>query len=192
MRRTIETDLQHWKNQTSRKPLLLRGVRQSGKTYLLRELFGPSFPKVHYFDLEQDITAANIFNRDSLKSDELIKALEILSRNTIDIHSDLIILDEIQASARALTSLKYFAQEMPEAYIAATGSLLGISLGEGSFPVGKVNYLDVNPMSFMEFLYAIDEHRISEILKDINFSKPLAHIYHTRLWSIFGEYLSVG
>jgi predicted AAA+ superfamily ATPase len=170
MRRTIEKNLQLWKKRTLRKPLLLRGVRQSGKTYLLRKLFAPSFPAVHYFDLEQDRTAASIFNRDSLKPEELINALEILSGNTIDIHSDLIILDEIQASPRALTSLKYFAQDMPEAFIAATGSLLGISLGYSSFPVGKVNYLDVNPLSL----------------------KPLDEFYHSRLWTLFSEYLSVG
>ncbi|MCD4708627.1 MAG: AAA family ATPase [Candidatus Sabulitectum sp.] len=192
MKRTIETDLQHWKNQASRKPLLLRGVRQSGKTYLLKELFGPSFPKVHYFDLEQNLAAATIFNRDSLKSTELVKALELISQDTINIYSDLIILDEIQASPRALTSLKYFAQEMPEAYIAATGSLLGVSLGKASFPVGKVDFLDVNPMSFTEFLEGMGEHRTNSILKDLIFEKSLDEFYHNRLWGLFSEYLSVG
>ncbi len=192
MRRTIEKNLQLWKKRTLRKPLLLRGVRQSGKTYLLRKLFAPSFPAVHYFDLEQDRTAASIFNRDSLKPEELINALEILSGNTIDIHSDLIILDEIQASPRALTSLKYFAQDMPEAFIAATGSLLGISLGYSSFPVGKVNYLDVNPLSFTEFLAGVNEHQISEVLKNLDYRKPLDEFYHSRLWTLFSEYLSVG
>ena len=192
MKRTIETDLQRWKNQPSRKPLLLRGVRQSGKTYLLRELFGPSFPKVHYFDLERDSTAANIFNRDSLDPEELIKALEFISKNTIDMHSDLIILDEIQASPRALTSLKYFAQDMPIAYIAATGSLLGVSLGKGSFPVGKVSILDVNPMSFTEFLMGINEHEASDVLINLDFEKPLEELYHNRLWNLLAEYLTIG
>lgn len=192
MRRTIEKDLQLWKNRTLRKPLLLRGVRQSGKTYLLRKLFAPSFPAVHYFDLEQDRTAASVFNRDSLKPEELINSLEILSGNTIDIHSDLIILDEIQSSPRALTSLKYFAQDMPEAFIAATGSLLGINLGDSSFPVGKVNFLDVNPLSFTEFLVGINEHKISEVLENLDYAKPLDEFYHSRLWILFSEYLSVG
>ncbi|MCK5133565.1 MAG: AAA family ATPase, partial [Candidatus Sabulitectum sp.] len=158
MRRTIEKELKLWKNKPKRKPLLLTGVRQSGKTYLLKQLFGPSFSTVHYFDLERNRAASDVFKQDSLESKDLIRALETISEKKINVDTDLIILDEIQESSRALTSLKYFAQDMPEAYIAATGSLLGISLGKGSFPVGKVNIIDVNPMSFKEFLYAIDEH----------------------------------
>jgi len=192
MKRTIESELILWKNKPERKPLLLNGVRQSGKTYLLRQLFGPSFSKVHYFDLERNRAASNVFEQDSLKSKDLVKALEAISGKRISVNTDLIILDEIQESSRALTSLKYFAQEMPEAYIAATGSLLGVSLSKGSFPVGKVNILDLNPMSFREFLQALDEHQTLEILEDLNFSKPLPKVYHSRLWSIFGEYLSVG
>ncbi len=192
MKRTIEKELNLWKNKPVRKPLLLKGVRQSGKTYLLKQLFGSSFSTVHYFDLERNRAASNVFKQDSLKSKDIVKALEAISERKINVNTDLIIFDEIQESSRALTSLKYFAQEMPEAYIAATGSLLGVSLGKGSFPVGKVNIIDINPMSFKEFLHALDEHTILEILENLNFSKPLAEVYHSRLWSIFGEYLSVG
>jgi len=96
-------------------------------------------------------------------------------------HSDLIILDEIQASPRALTSLKYFVQDMPNAYITATGSLLGLSLGKGSFPVGKVSILDVNPMSFTEFLMGINDDEASDVLKNLDFEKPLEELHHNRL-----------
>ena len=192
MKRQAESKLKAWQSRPSRKPLLLRGVRQCGKTYLLRDIFGASFPHCHYFDLEKDARAASVFARGSLEPKRLLAELELVADTSIDPTRDLILLDEIQASPRALTSLKYFCDDLPGSFVCAAGSLVGVTTSEGPFPVGKVEFLDLNPMNFGEFLHAAGEHRMLQALMDAKCSGPLPDSAHQRLWELLGDYLVVG
>ncbi len=192
MKRTAETKLQQWKKNPGRKPLLLKGVRQSGKTYLLKHLFADSFPNSHYIDLKMNKVANSIFSSGNLDPQYLLQELEFALGTTIDIYSELLILDEIQACPMAITALKYFCELKPGAYIAAAGSLLGVHLSEEPFPVGKVDILYLNPLDFREFLEAMGEHRLLQKLNEAHPQKPLSAIVHRRLWQLFGNYLAIG
>lgn len=192
MKRLAESMLEKWKNKPSRKPLLLRGVRQCGKTYLLRDIFGASFPRCHYFDLERDRRAASVFAEGSLDPRRLLAELEFVADAPMDSSNDLIVLDEIQACPRALTSLKYFCDDLPGSFVCAAGSLVGVTTSEEPFPVGKVEFLDLNPMSFLEFLHAVGEHKVLEVVRDANCRGPLPDSAHRRLWELLGDYLVVG
>ncbi len=192
MKRTAETKLQQWKKNPGRKPLLLKGVRQSGKTYLLKHLFADSFPNSHYIDLKMNKVANSIFSSGNLDPQYLLQELEFALGTTIDIYSELLILDEIQSCPMAITALKYFCELKPGAYIAAAGSLLGVHLSEEPFPVGKVDILYLNPLDFREFLEAMGEHRLLQKLNEAHPQKPLSAIVHRRLWQLFGNYLAIG
>lgn len=192
MKRFAESALNEWKNRSKRKPLLLRGVRQSGKTYLLNEIFSKQFPNCHYFDLEKNKKISSLFEERDIEPHRIISDLEFVVENRIKPQTDLIIFDEIQACPRALTSLKYFCQDMPEAFICAAGSLLGMSLSHEPFPVGKVEFLDVHPMSFQEFLSGTGEDKALEVIMNLSIDSKLPEVVHSHLWQLFGEYISVG
>ena len=156
MYRQFQEQLDAWRYSSNRKPLILKGARQVGKTYLLKEWGAKSFVKVHYVNFERTPQAVGIFERD-LDVQRIIRELGFLLKAGINIEQDLLILDEIQAAPKALTSLKYFCEDLPQLAVCTAGSLLGVILSEDSFPVGKVSFLYLHPFSFREFLVAVDD-----------------------------------
>lgn len=192
MKRTLYEDLAHWKQSKRRKPLLLRGARQTGKTFLLRQFGGREFNKIAYFDFERDPRLSSIFDAD-LDPHRIVSDLEIYTGIKIRAKHDLIVFDEIQASNRALASLKYFNDQAPEYHIAGAGSLLGISLSQpASFPVGKVSFLDLRPMSFLEFLEAIGKSQFAKLLDMPDEISPFPEAIHQELIDRLREYFFVG
>jgi len=171
MNRLLLDTLLKWKRRPSRKPLLLDGARQTGKTYLLRKLLGGTFDRVMHIDFLQSPEAASAFEG-SLNPQDVLSALEIFRGQAFNSATDLLILDEIGECQRAVTSLKFFAEMMPQAFIAASGSNIGLL---GSFPVGKVEQHCVRPLTFREFLWAQDEPIIYRAF-DNRASSEAAHI----------------
>ncbi len=189
--RFILKDLIEWKNSPERKPLILRGVRQCGKTWVLEEFGKQNFEETAYFNFERQNNLASIFAGE-LDPQQILFELGVVSRKKIIAGKTLVIFDEIQACPRALTALKYFCEEAPEYHIAAAGSLLGITLAstEG-FPVGKVNFLDLSPCSFAEYLNAADT-ALYEYTLSLKISKPIPEIFAERLTKYLNEYLTLG
>jgi len=191
MRRTYLDKLIDWKSKSDRKPLILKGVRQVGKTYLLQHFGKEYFPISHYLNFEKDSRLLKIFEQD-LDPKRIISEIELYLSRKINIREDLVIFDEIQVCPRALTSLKYFQEEMPELALTSAGSLLGIYLGPVSFPVGKVDTLTLHPMSFEEFLLAIDEKMASDFLSQVTIETKIPEILHDILWEKLKLYFIVG
>jgi predicted AAA+ superfamily ATPase len=143
-----------WKRRPDKKPLIVRGVRQCGKTYLLREFGRLHYDDVAYFSFEDTPRLGDVFERD-LRPERIVKELGILRDKTVLPGETLVIFDEIQLCGKALTSLKYFCENAPEYHIIGAGSLLGVALTEKtSFPVGKVELLTLRPLGFYEFMLA--------------------------------------
>jgi predicted AAA+ superfamily ATPase len=154
-----------WKDRAGRKPLLVRGARQVGKTWLMKEFGRLHFDRVAYIDFDDNARMAALFQGD-LNIERLVTALRIETGVPIRPADTLLIFDEVQEVPRALTSLKYFNENAPEYAIVAAGSLLGVALHQGtSFPVGKVEFLDLYPMSFTEFLDADGNGGLAELLR---------------------------
>jgi hypothetical protein len=191
MKRLITQQLINWKHKKSRKPLIIKGVRQTGKTYILKEFGGSHFPAVHYVNFEHQQRALSIFAND-FDPKRILADLSFLLGTSINSQEDLLIFDEIQACPPALTSLKYFAEDMPELALCCAGSLLGLHLGESSFPVGKVDFLRMHPMCFAEFLEALDEQPALKLLEDCANTYVLSTIAHEHLWQLFKVYLITG
>ena len=189
MKRLLLDELKAWKDKTDRKPLILRGARQVGKTWLLQEFGNSCFNDVCYVNFERNEPIANSFN-DVLDPRRIIDDLSLFHGKTINPHSTLIILDEIQEVPKALTALKYFAEEIPEYAVCCAGSLLGMALHKGtSFPVGKVDYLTLYPMSFREFLIACEKEILVEhILK----GNLLVDAFEEELKNLLKTYLVIG
>lgn len=170
MKRYAITQLKEWKNKKNHKPLILQGARQVGKTWLMKEFGKTEFTKVIYVNFEKDKDIADFFSKD-LDTKRIIKNLEIKFEYTIIPQETLIILDEIQECPNALTALKYFYEDAPQYNIICAGSLLGIYLHSGvSFPVGKVEILYIYPLSFYEFLDALGQEQLCNIIKEQNYS----------------------
>ena len=181
MERHLYQNLLRWKNSSRRKPLLLKGARQTGKTYLLSEFGRLEYESCVFINFEKDPSVADFFS-DRLDARELIQNLSIYTGRKIRPERDLIVFDEIQVSNRALSSLKYFQEQAPEYHIAAAGSLLGIAVsGPGSFPVGKVNFLDLYPLSFLEFLQAVGAKELKELVQSTSIPKPYPEPLHKEL-----------
>lgn len=190
MERFLLSTLDSWKNSVERKPLVLLGARQVGKTFLLNQ-FAKSFKNYHYFDFEKQKNLHSFFEN-NLEPLEILNRMELLLNVEINLQTDLIIFDEIQACSRALTSLKYFCQELPTAYIASAGSLLGLTLNDNSFPVGKVELVNLYPLSFDEFLIAIGEERLYRFINTLTIDSKIENALHEKLWALYKEYLVVG
>lgn len=189
--RFILDDLVAWRNAARRKPLIVRGVRQCGKTWILNEFGRRCFDNVAYFNFERQNLLAEIFAGE-LDPERMIIELGAVARRKIDPEKTLLIFDEIQACPRALTSLKYFCEEAREYPIAAAGSLLGIALSSSEgFPVGKVSILDLNPCSFAEYLQAADSS-LFKYTQGITDIKPIPAIFEERLTKLLNEYLTLG
>ena len=164
MERELMKNLIEWKNSSRRKPLLLKGARQVGKTWLATEFGKRGFKKTAYINFDQNQTIHSVFDGD-LNPDRLIFAIQAETGVDISPEDTLLIFDEIQECPRALTSLKYFAENAPEYRIIATGSLLGVAMHPGSsFPVGKVDQLSLYPLNFSEFLKAIGKTGLADLL----------------------------
>lgn len=165
MKRNILTDLIKWKESYSRKPLILNGARQVGKTYILQEFGRLCYNNVAYFNCDRNKTLNNIFEQD-YDTSRIVRSLSALTGFHIEQGKTLIIFDEIQENPIILNSMKYFCENAPEYHIAVAGSLLGISLHDNvSFPVGKVDMLKMYPMTFDEFLLAIRKDEYVELLR---------------------------
>ncbi len=191
MKRAIFDRLKAWKDAEKRKPLILRGARQVGKTYILEEFGRTFFPKSHYFNFEKSKKLFTAFEAD-IDPKTVIQKLSFLVDVPINPKTDLLIFDEIQECPRALTSLKYFEEEMPEMAICSAGSLLGVHLGPVSFPVGKVNILSMYPLSFREFLEAIGEERSLPYLDEAISTKKISEFIHAHLWERLKWYFITG
>ena len=153
-----------WKDSKYRKPMIIRGARQVGKTWLMKEFGKREFEKVAYINFDQNTRMKGVFEGD-LNIERLILALSAETGVSINADNTLLIFDEVQEVPRALTSLKYFNENAPEYAIVAAGSLLGVALHQGtSFPVGKVDFLDLYPLNYKEFLLALGEERFVELL----------------------------
>lgn len=191
MKRTIAKELEAWRTRSGRKPLLLQGTRQVGKTYSLQEFGDTCFSKCHYINFEEQEAFISVFAAD-LNPNRIIQDLALLLNNHINLREDLLVLDELQQCPRALTSLKYFAEKMPELAVCAAGSLLGVHLGESSFPVGKVDELHMFPLTFEEFLMAGPNTMLYKAFKAIDDLIPLSDTLHAKLWDEFKLYLVTG
>lgn len=161
--------LYKWKDNKRRKPLIIEGARQVGKTWLMKEFGKQAYADTVYINFDSNSRMAELFASD-LDTNRLIMGLELYVGRKINPDNTLIIFDEVQEVPRALASLKYFNENAPEYHIICAGSLLGIALHEGtSFPVGKVDFLKLFPMSFKEFLMATDQERFAELLEKRDF-----------------------
>ncbi len=169
MYRTAIEKLIKWKASPRRKPLIIEGARQVGKTWLMKEFGKQAYVDTVYINFDSNSRMAELFASD-LDTDRLILGLELYSGRKIDPNNTLLIFDEVQEVPRALASLKYFCENAPQYHIICAGSLLGIALHEGtSFPVGKVNFLKLYPLTFKEFLMATGKQRFSELLDSHDF-----------------------
>ena len=170
MYRDAIKSLYEWKENQHRKPLIIEGARQVGKTWLMKEFGKEAYKNTVYINFDSDRMLSELFSAD-LNPKRLILGLELFAECKIDPSNTLIIFDEIQEVPRALTSLKYFCEDAPEYNIVCAGSLLGIALHSGtSFPVGKVDLLKLYPMSFNEFLLATNKERFSKLLNSNDLS----------------------
>lgn len=165
MYRNIINQLKEWKNKEHRKPLVLAGARQVGKTFILTEFGKQEFENVAYINCDDNNMAKDLFLQD-YDMQRIILAIGAITQQTITPGKTLIILDEIQELRRGLAALKYFCEKAPEYHVAVAGSLLGIAMHQGeSFPVGKVDILNIYPMTFDEFLLAKGKQQMADILK---------------------------
>lgn len=156
--------LYRWKESRRRKPLIIQGARQVGKTWLMKEFGRSAYRDMIYINFDSNSRMAELFASD-LNTDRLIMGIELYTGKKIDPDSTLLIFDEVQEVPRALSSLKYFYENAPQYHIICAGSLLGIALHEGtSFPVGKVDFLELYPLSFREFLMAVTGIQFAKLL----------------------------
>ncbi len=191
MYRSAIEALKKWKSSNNRKPLVMRGARQTGKTELLKYFGQEEYKSYVYVNLEDTPAVGELFKLD-LDVNRIIKAIESISQKNIIPGDTLLILDEIQSTPEALTSLKYFHENAPEYHVAVAGSLLGIALHEDiSFPVGKVDFFDLHPMSFYEFLIANGKKYLAELIKDTSLPSEL-NVFHDELVNLMRIYFITG
>lgn len=170
MKRTLYSKLLEWKNRSERKPLILNGARQVGKTYLLQEFGQKEYQKMAFFSLDRHPMAAHVFETGGSAA-EILLSLSAISNVDITPGDTLVVLDEVQDCPKALETLKYLCEETPDYHIVVAGSLLGLSLHDGvSYPVGKVEELQLYPMTFLEFLEAAGKERMAEVLQSGNWT----------------------
>ena len=190
MKRTKLAELIVWKNSNSRKPLIIRGARQVGKTWLMKEFGNTQYTQTVYVNFEKNKRLKTLFT-DDFDIKRIIIALQAESGLTIHPENTLLIFDEIQAVPEAISALKYFCEDAPEYHIVAAGSLLGVALhAHISFPVGKVAFMDMYPLTFLEFLDAIGENALVEILHNADWK--LITAYKSKFIERLRQYYYVG
>ena len=191
MDRNIYASLVEWKSHRNRKPLLLKGARQTGKTWLIKDFGNREFDNLAYIDLLENPVARALFDAD-FDLERILSGIEVESGQAITPGNTLVAIDEVQESARALTCLKYFQQNMPELHVIAAGSYLGIAKHEGeSFPVGKVDNLRLQPLSFDEFLGAVGQDGIARQLRKSG-AGGIDPAFSDKLEGLLKDYIFVG
>lgn len=183
-------DLKKWKNSKNRKPLIIRGARQVGKTWLMKEFGETNYEKCAYINFDENVRMQQLFS-EGFDLDRIIQGLKIESNVNIEPENTLIIFDEVQENPKALTSLKYFYEEANQYHIIAAGSLLGVAIHEGtSFPVGKVDFLDLYPLNFYEFLEAMGESELIKLIQ--NNDIDLINVFVDKFKSYLKQFLYIG
>lgn len=190
MKRLINRHLLEWKTDSSRTPLLIRGARQIGKTYAVQQL-GKTYEQFVEVNFELQPKLINIFEQDLLP-ERIIKELNTELNVTIDPQNTLLFFDEVQAAPKAIIALRYFYEKMPELHVIAAGSLLDFAIKEVGIPVGRVSFLHMYPLSFLEFLWAMGNEKLLEALMQTTIHTPLSNNSHEKLLAILGEYLAIG
>ena len=190
MEREIYKKLIEWKNKQGRKPLILNGARQVGKTYILQQFGQNEYKKCAFFSLDRSPKVAEVFEKGGSTADMLM-ALSAISQIDITPNDTLVVLDEIQDCPKALEALKFFCEDAPHVHIIVAGYVLGLSLHGGvSYPVGKVEELRLYPMNFIEFLDAMDKKQLVSILESGNWN--VINMLESELTSLLRQYYYVG
>lgn len=194
MKRKIYDNLLYWKNNKIKTPYMLIGARQTGKTYILTEFCQNEFENYVYINLDKAEDIKQIFEQ-TINPSEIIKNIEAILGIDINIENTVIFIDEIQVSERAISALKYFCESEEDYKIVVAGSLLGVKVNrfKSSFPVGKVWIDYLYPMDFEEFLIAINEEKLLELIKEsYNNMKPMLDVTHNKALSLYNEYICLG
>ncbi len=191
MKRDVLTKLIEWKNKEKRKPLIVNGVRQCGKTFILESFADTCYEDKAYFNFEKDSSLAEIFEN-NYDTERIILELSLVHGKAIKPESTLVIFDEIQECSRAITSLKYFCENAPQYHIACAGSLLGIHLKKTSFPVGKVDLITMYPMSFSEFVRAMGEEMLADFIDDYSRGTKIPEAVGNKYTALLKQYYVVG
>lgn len=191
MKRKAIHDLTNWKANAERKPLVLKGARQVGKTWLMKEFGKTQYKNYVYFNFDEEDELKSIFETNK-NSQRIIELLSLIAGTKILPRDTLIIFDEVQECPAALNSLKYFKEKANEYHVIAAGSLLGTLLAQPkSYPVGMVNLLDINPLTFDEFLEAVDP-TLFTYYNSIQKEQQIEEIFHNRLLETYNNYLIIG
>lgn len=192
MERLLISKLVEWKEKAGRKPLILKGVRQCGKTYLLKEFGKRHYDSCAYFNFEENDALKKVFEKD-YDTSRILFELGLYCGKTIEPGKTLLVLDEIQECGRAITAMKYFCENAPEYHIVCAGSLLGIALQKQlSFPVGKVDFLTLYPMSFSEFLRAADSDQLADFVENFKKGDSLPEVIGEKLAALLRQYYITG
>ncbi len=194
MKRLIQAELIEWKKAKHRKPLILLGARQVGKSYSIKEFGEKEFKQYIRIDFLSQKDSHLIFSEEkSFDPKRIIKEISFLQSIEINISESLVFFDEIQECPGAITALKYFQEQMPELALVAAGSYMGIMVNEDSFPVGKVDFLSMYPLNFEEFLMSYDSILHKEFISiKITDSSQIAPLYHQKLLEVWQKYLAIG
>lgn len=192
MKRFILDDLIKWKDSKYRKPLILKGVRQVGKTWILKEFGKVCYENVAYFNFDENMEYRQFFET-TKDINRILQNLMLISNQKIEPHNTLIIFDEVQDCPEVINSLKYFYENAPEYHIACAGSLLGITLAKpSSFPVGKVDFLNIYPMTFSEFLIANGDENLKLFLDSIEDIEKIPDAFYNPLYEKLKMYYITG
>ena len=194
MYRKAYEDLLRWKTSETRKPLIVQGARQVGKTYLILEFGNKEYENVAYFNFETNPSLIDVFEGD-ISPGQLVPLLSSISGQSIARGSTLIVFDEVQLCERALTSLKYFCEQGSAYHVVAAGSLLGVAVNrkQFSFPVGKVDFLDLHPMDFEEFLLGVGQEDLNARVRAcFETNEPMPKPLHEKALQLFRQHLVVG
>ncbi len=192
MERLIIDKLVAWKNSKHRKPLILKGVRQVGKTWILKEFGARHYGSVAYFNFDEREEFKQFFET-TKDVERILQNLMMASGQSIKPHETLIIFDEIQECNKALNTLKYFCENAPQYHVACAGSLLGVALSKpASFPVGKVDFLNITPMTFTEFLLANGDRNLAEYMNKLGKIEPIPEAFYNPLYEKLKMYFITG
>src|SRR5579871_1501623 len=190
MKRIIDYHLRSWKNDPYRKPLLVRGARQIGKTFSIRNL-GASFEHFVEINLEERPEAVIIFEK-NLDPERIVAELSAITGKDIRPGSTLLFIDEIQMMPRAITALRYFYEKMPELHVIAAGSLLDFAIEEVGISVGRVQFLYMFPLSFIEFLAALGNTILIKEILSHDPTKEISDVIHRHILALLGDYCALG
>lgn len=189
MRRDAMQQLYDWKEKTTRKPLIVRGARQVGKTWLMKEFASSAYRQFAYINFEDNEVMKDVFQKD-FDVERILMAIQLVTGIVVDTET-LIIFDEIQEAPRGLTALKYFQEKAPQYHVVAAGSLLGIAMhSNDSFPVGKVDFMDLYPLSFSEFLEAVGQEAFARLLAKKDWG--LIAAFRSKLIDLLKQYYYIG